>query len=59
MHDDARAIVEKAMAVEWDERLLRAYRAAAATEGSPALLAQIERCEECGTASIRPIPNWS
>jgi len=32
--------------VEWDERLLRPYRASAAGEGSPALLAQIERCEE-------------
>lgn len=46
MQDEARAIVEKALAVEWDDRLLRAYRAAAATEGSPALLSQIERCEE-------------
>lgn len=45
LHDDARAIVEKAIEVEWDERLLRPYRAAAAPEGSPALLAQIERCE--------------
>jgi HemY protein len=46
LHDEARVIVEKALAVEWDERLLRAYRASAAPEGSPALLAQIERCEE-------------
>lgn len=46
LHDEARLIVEKALAVEWDERLLRAYRASAAPEGSPALLAQIERCEE-------------
>jgi HemY protein len=46
LHDDARAIVEKAIATEWDDRLLRPYRASAALEGSPALLAQIERCEE-------------
>jgi HemY protein len=46
LHDEARAIVEKALALEWDDRLLRAYRASAAAEGSPALLAQIERCEE-------------
>lgn len=46
LQDDARAIVEKALAAEWDDRLLRAYRAAAADEGTPALLAQIERCEE-------------
>lgn len=45
LHDDARAVVEKAMDAEWDERLLRPYRAAAALEGAPALLAQIERCE--------------
>jgi HemY protein len=46
LHDEARVIVERALAVEWDERLLRAYRASAAPQGSPALLAQIERCEE-------------
>ncbi|WP_353152653.1 heme biosynthesis protein HemY [Herminiimonas fonticola] len=46
LQDEARAIVEKALAVEWDDRLLRAYRAAAAAEGTPALLGQIERCEE-------------
>jgi len=46
LHDEARVIVEKALAQEWDERLLRAYRASAAPEGSPALLAQIEHCEE-------------
>ncbi|MDO9421567.1 MAG: heme biosynthesis protein HemY [Herminiimonas sp.] len=46
LQDEARVIIEKALAVEWDDRLLRAYRAAAADEGSPALLAQIERCEE-------------
>lgn len=45
LHDDARAVIEKAMEAEWDDRLLRPYRAAAAPEGSPALLAQIERCE--------------
>jgi HemY protein len=45
LHDEARVIVEKALAVEWDERLLRAYRASAAPEGSSALLAQIEHCE--------------
>ena len=46
LQDEARAIIEKALAVEWDDRLLRAYRAAAATAGSPVLMAQIERCEE-------------
>ncbi|NEX61552.1 heme biosynthesis protein HemY [Noviherbaspirillum galbum] len=44
--DESRAIVEKALATEWDERLVRAYRNSAAAEGSAALLAQIERCEE-------------
>lgn len=45
MHDEARTLVEKALALSWDDRLVRAYRESAATEGSPALLAQIERCE--------------
>lgn len=46
LHDEARTIVEKALAVEWDERLVHAYGYSAAAEGSPELLAQIERCEE-------------
>jgi HemY protein len=46
LHDEARAVVEKALTVQWDERLVRAYGNSAAAEGSPALLAQIERCEE-------------
>ena len=46
LHDDASAMVEQALAAEWDDRLVRAYRASAAPAGSPALLAQIERCEE-------------
>jgi HemY protein len=46
MSDEARSIVERALAVEWSDRLIRAYRDGAAPTGSPALLAQIERCEE-------------
>jgi HemY protein len=45
LHDEARASAEEALAVEWDERVVRAYRDAAAAPGSPALLAQIEHCE--------------
>jgi HemY protein len=45
LHDQARLVVEEALAVNWDERLVRAYRKAAAAPGSPALLAQIEHCE--------------
>lgn len=45
LHDDARKVVEKALSVDWDESLLRAYRESAASEGDPALLAQIEHCE--------------
>ncbi|HEY8024370.1 MAG TPA: heme biosynthesis protein HemY [Burkholderiaceae bacterium] len=45
LHDDARAIVEKALAAEWDDKLVRAYRKSAAPEGTPTLLAQIDRCE--------------
>jgi HemY protein len=45
LHDEARALVEKALAAEWDDHLVCAYRQSAAAEGSAALLAQIERCE--------------
>jgi HemY protein len=46
LFDEARVIVEKALAEVWDERLLRAYRDAAAQEGSAALLSQIDHCEK-------------
>jgi HemY protein len=46
MHDEARALLEKALAAQLDVRLLRSYRDAAAPAGSPALLGQIERCED-------------
>jgi len=45
LHDEARVIVEDALRAEWDERVVRAYRDTAGPEGSPTLLAQIERCE--------------
>jgi HemY protein len=45
LHDDARNIVETALAREWDDRLVRAYGESGGAEGSSALLAQIERCE--------------
>lgn len=46
LHDDARKAIEKALSVDWDDRLVRAYRESAASEGDPALLAQIEYCED-------------
>lgn len=46
LHDEARLLVGKALSADWDDRLLRSYRESAAEEGSPALLAQIEQCEE-------------
>lgn len=42
---EAADILEKALAVRWDLRLLRAYRQCAAQEGSATLLAQIDLCE--------------
>ena len=42
---EAADIIEKALAVQWDARLLRAYRQCAAPEGSATLLAQIEHGE--------------
>jgi HemY protein len=45
LQDEARTLIEKALQVEWDERLIIAYRGTVAKEGSAALLNQIERCE--------------
>ncbi|RJG00530.1 heme biosynthesis HemY N-terminal domain-containing protein [Noviherbaspirillum sedimenti] len=45
LQSEARVIVEKALEAEWDDRLVRVYRRSAAAEGSPELLAQIERGE--------------
>jgi len=53
LHDEARMIVEDALKAGWDERVVRAYRNAAGPEGSPTLLAQIEKCE----AWLRDHPN--
>lgn len=45
LNDDARRILEKALAQEWDSELIRAYADCAASEGSAGLVNQIERCE--------------
>jgi HemY protein len=45
LHDEARAIAEAALKVNWDDRLVRAYRESAGPTGSATLLAQIEHCE--------------
>lgn len=45
LQDEARAIIEKALATEWDDHLIQVYRQCAAPEATAALLAQIERCE--------------
>ena len=45
LHDEARTTAEEALAAQWDDRVVRAYRDAAAAAGSPSLLAQIERSE--------------
>jgi len=49
LHDEARSVVEKALAAEWDDKLVRAYRKSAAPESTPTLLAQIDRCESWST----------
>jgi HemY protein len=46
LHDEARAIVSKALDADWDERLLRSFRESMAEEGSAALRGQIEQCED-------------
>ena len=52
LRDDARLLIERALAVLWDERLVRAYRNCAAAEASPSLVTQIEHCE--AWSSSRP-----
>ena len=46
LHEEARATAEEALRVEWDDRVVRAYRDASAQAGSASLLAQIEHCEQ-------------
>jgi HemY protein len=53
LHDEARAIAEAALKVNWEDRLVRAYRESAGPAGSATLLAQIENCE----AWIKERPN--
>jgi HemY protein len=45
LHDEARTTAEEALAVDWDDRVVRAYRESAGQAGSSSLLAQIEHCE--------------
>ncbi len=45
LHDEARMVAEESLAADWDDRVVRAYREAAAPAGSAALLIQIEHCE--------------
>ncbi|MDY7579465.1 heme biosynthesis protein HemY [Herbaspirillum sp. RTI4] len=46
LHDKARGLLERALAADWDSRLIRAYREMPAETGSTALLSQIEYCEQ-------------
>lgn len=52
LHDEARLVAEESLKANWDERVVRSYRDAAAPAGSAALLAQIEHCE--GWLAERP-----
>ncbi len=45
LHEEARATAEEALKVEWDDRVVRAYRDASAQASSASVLAQIEHCE--------------
>ena len=46
LHDEARLVAEESLAADWDDRVVRAYRDAAAPASSAALLMQIEHCEK-------------
>ena len=45
LHDEARRVAEESLAADWNDRVVRTYREAAAPAGSAALLTQIEYCE--------------
>ena len=45
LHAEARNLLESALKVIWDPRLIAAYREVAASEGTAELVAQIEHCE--------------
>lgn len=45
LQEEARSVIEKALAVGWDEQLIREYRHCAANATPAGLLAQIEQCE--------------
>ena len=46
LHDEARLVAQEALNANWDDRVVRSYREAAAPTGSAGLLAQIEQCEK-------------
>jgi len=50
LHGEASTLVEKALEAEWDDDLVRAWRASAQETGSVGLLTQIERCEKWARA---------
>ena len=45
LHDEARLVAEESLNADWDDRVVRTYREAAAPAGSDALLTQIDHCE--------------
>ena len=45
LHDEARLVAEESLNADWDDRVVRTYREAAAPAGSAALLTQIDHCE--------------
>lgn len=45
LHDEARLVAEESLNADWDDRVVRTYREAAAPAGSTALLTQIDHCE--------------
>ncbi|KQQ45931.1 heme biosynthesis protein HemY [Duganella sp. Leaf126] len=45
LHDEARLVAEESLNADWDDRVVRTYREAAAPAGSNALLTQINHCE--------------
>lgn len=53
LHEEARSLIEKALNVHWDDRLVVAYRESATSAASPSLVAQIDNCEAWSLA--RPL----
>ena len=58
LHDEARALVEEALAAEWDDRVVRAYRDAAGAGRLAGAAGPDRTLRAMAAHSVRTTPNW-